>query len=150
MGRKVEVVVLHHRFLRLMRHPFHSPAPFQRSCRRKRLWPKIHRCNNSLPLIESSYHCMVILSTKMMAATSMAESIPTFPFSTKSGGCNVQVISTHLFLWDLPNGKFGNDFLDILNGLFKDVLACKHNMEMPLLFIVYTTQAARRDRIPKN
>ena len=47
----------------------------------------------------------------------------------------VQVISTHLFLWDLPNGKFGNDFLDILNGLFKDVLARKHNMEMPLLFI---------------
>ena len=47
----------------------------------------------------------------------------------------LQVISTHLFLWDLPNGKFGNDFLDILNGLFKDVLARKHNMEMPLLFI---------------
>jgi len=40
-----------------------------------------------------------------------------------------------LFLWDLPNGKLGNDFLDILNGLFKDVLTRKHNMEMPLLFI---------------
>jgi hypothetical protein len=47
----------------------------------------------------------------------------------------VQVIATHLFLWDLPNWKLGNDFLDILNGLFKDVLARKHNMEMPLLFI---------------
>jgi hypothetical protein len=46
-----------------------------------------------------------------------------------------QVIATRLYLWDLPQGKLGNAFLDILNNLFKDVLARKHNMEMPLLFI---------------
>jgi len=46
-----------------------------------------------------------------------------------------QVIATRLYLWDLPNGKLGNDFLDTLNDLFKDVLARKCNMEMPLLFI---------------
>jgi hypothetical protein len=46
-----------------------------------------------------------------------------------------QVIATRLYLWDLPQGKRGNDFLDTLNDLFKDVLARKHNMEMPLLFI---------------
>ena len=87
VGRKVEVVTLHHRFLRLMCHPFHSHAPFQRCYRRTRLRPTTQRCNNSLLPTGSSYHCMVILSTKTMAATSMAESIPTFPSSIKSGGC---------------------------------------------------------------
>ena len=47
----------------------------------------------------------------------------------------MQVIGTKLWLWDLPNTGDGNLFLDILNKLFKDVIARKCNMELPLLFI---------------
>ena len=47
----------------------------------------------------------------------------------------MQVIGTKLWLWDLPNTGDGNLFLDILNQLFKDVIARKCNMELPLLFI---------------
>ena len=47
----------------------------------------------------------------------------------------MQVIGTKLWLWDLPNTSDGNVFLDILNQLFKDVIARKCNMELPLLFI---------------
>jgi hypothetical protein len=37
----------------------------------------------------------------------------------------MQVIGTKLWLWDLPNTCDGNLFLDILNELFKDVIASK-------------------------